>query len=215
MEPLSPRLIAVAAVAVATLGAAPAGAEPSAERPTVQHRFAPKRQSLFLHATGTTHIRNDFYDSWGVGADFGYYPWESLGFELRGIVLQTRLSAAARDVKEQTGLTPDARPQSLMLAAGPRLSLGYGKILALGRFVLHFDPQFVASAGVARAETRWLPSALAGLSLLMHFRYGIQAKIDLNTTIQAEQRERGWVTSLGFAPMLGVGWNLRLGGGDG
>lgn len=192
--------------------AAPASAaEPSDERPTIQRRFAPKKQSVYLHATGTTHVRNDFYDTYGVGADLGYYPWESLGIELRGVFLQTRLSPAARDLQERTGLTPDARPQSLLATLGPRWSLGYGKILAFNSFVVHFDPQLVLGGGVARAESRWLPTGLAGLSLLLHFKWGIQAKLDLNASIQGEKRERGWVPSVGFMPVLGVGWNLGLG----
>lgn len=196
------------------LAAAPAHAQDD-ERPTIQRRYAPKKQSIYLHAAGTTHIRNDFYDSYGVGADFGWYPWESLGFELRGMFLQTRLSAAAKDVQERTGLTPDARPQSLLATLGARWSFGYGKILALKSFVVHFDPQLVATGGVARAETRWLPSGLIGPSLLMHFKWGIQAKLDFNVSIQGEKRERGWIPSVGFMPVLGIGWNLPLGSRDG
>ena len=181
------------------------------ERPTVQRRFATKRQSIFLHATGATHIRNDFYDSFGLGVDLGYYPWESLGFEARLLFLQTSLSNAARDLQERTGLTPDARPQSFMATAGGRWSFGYGKLLAVRTFVVHFDPQLTLSGGVTQAETRWLPTALAGFGLLMHFKWGIQAKLDLNASIQNEKRERGGVTTVGFLPVLAVGWNLALG----
>ncbi len=208
MEPVT-RLAALAAI-LAFVFSAPVSAQDDA-RPTVQRRYAPKKQSVFVHGTGTVHIRNDFYDSYGFGADLGYYPWEELGVEARFLLLQTRLSGPAKDVQERTGLTPDARPQSMLLTLGPRYSFGYGKILALRTFVVHFDPQLVLGAGVARAETRWLPSGLVGASLLLHFKWGIQAKIDLNASIQSEKRDRGWVTSVGFMPVLGLGWNLALG----
>ena len=197
------------------LGGAPDAFAQQDERPTVQRRFASKTATVYAHVTGTTHIRNDFYDSFGGGGDIGWYPSESLGFEARALFLATSLSPAARDVQERTGLTPDARPQSMMFTAGPRWSFGYGKILAFRRFVVHFDPQLVLEGGVTRAERRLLPTALAGASLLVHFRWGIQAKLDLNASIQGENRDRGWVPSIGFLPVIGVGWNLGLGGSDG
>ena len=120
--------------------------EEDTDRPTVQRRFAVKDDSLYLHLTGTTHIRNDFYSSFGAGLDVGFYPTESFGLEVRGMFLETHLSSAAVAVRERTGLTPDTRPQSLLATAGPRLSWGYGKILAINRFVLHFDPQLTLQA---------------------------------------------------------------------
>lgn len=184
------------------------------DRPTIQRRFASKDKSLYAHVTGATHIRNDFYTSYGAGADVGFYFSESLGLELRAMFLETNLSRAAVDVKERTGLTPDARPQSLLLVGGPRFSLGYGKILAFKKFVVHFDPQFTLLGGIARAERRIVPSVVTGLSLLLHFRWGLQAKLDLGTTIQAEKRDRGWVTSVGFLPTIGLGWNFSFVGDD-
>lgn len=184
------------------------------DRPTVQRRFAVKDDSLYLHLTGTTHIRNDFYSSFGAGLDVGFYPSESFGLEVRGMFLETHLSSAAVAVRERTGLTPDARPQSLLATAGPRLSWGYGKILAINRFVLHFDPQLTVQAGVARAETRLLPTIYTAMSLLIHLRWGIQVKLDLGATIQMEKRDRGWVTSVGFLPVLGLGWNYSFHGDE-
>jgi outer membrane beta-barrel protein len=201
---------------VALLVGAPSLATAQEERPTVQRRFARKQNSVYAHVTGTAHIRNDFYDSFGAGADLGWYPWESFGVEVRALFLETRLSAAAQNVKERTGLTPDARPQGMVFTAGGRWSFGYGKILALKKFVMHFDPQLTVTGGVARAERRILPTAITSLSLLTHFRWGIQVKLDLGTTIQMEKRtDRGWVPTLGFLPVLGVGWNWSFASKDG
>lgn len=206
-------LLTVLTLCVTGSAAVPASAQ-SGERPTVQRRFASKTSTIYLHGVGTTHIRNDFYDSFGGGADLGFYFSEALGFEARALFLATSLSAAAKDVQERTGLTPDARPQSMMFVGGPRWSFGYGKILAMRRFVVHFDPQLAIEGGVARAERRLLPTALTGLSLLMHFKWGLQAKLDLFASVQGEKRDRGWVPTVGFMPLLGVGWNLALGGRD-
>ncbi len=199
--------LAICFAGVAFSSAATAQPEPDDERPTVQRRFAVKKSSAYLHATGATHIRNDFYDSFGVGGDIGFYPAENFGLELRVLYLDTRLSNAAIGVREQTGLTPDARPQSLFATVGPRWSFGYGKLLTLGRWVLHFDPQLTAQAGIAVAERRVLPSAFVGPGLLVHLMWGIQVKIDLGASIQGEQRDRGWVVTGGFFPVLGLGWN--------
>lgn len=210
VEPVRHVFFLVAMSIALAASSAPASAQDAAERPTVQRRFATKKGSIYLHATGTTHIRNDFYDSFGGGADLGFYPAESLGFELRALLLDTRLSNAALDVQERTGLTPDARPQSLIATIGPRWSFGYGKMLTLGRWVVHFDPQLALHAGVARADRRLLPSAVLAGALLVHLRWGIQVKVDLGLTVQGEQRDRGWVVTAGFLPVLGIGWNLSL-----
>ena len=94
--------------------------------------------------------------------------------------------------------------------AGARWAPGYGKVLMMRRFVVHFDPQLVLHAGVARAERRWLPSFQGAFSLLTHWRWGIKAKVDLGMTVQGERRERGWVWTTGFAPFLGVGWGYNF-----
>lgn len=181
------------------------------ERATVQDRFAPKTESIYGHGLVTSHLRNDFYDSFGIGADVGYYFNESVGIELRGMYLHTTLGDEARGIQENTGLTPDARPQQGLAAAGVRWSFGYGKFLLLDDWVVHFDPQLTLHGGVAFAETRILPTLLYGLSFLTHWRWDIQVKLDLTLTTQVEARDRGRVTSFGFMPILGVGWAWRGG----
>lgn len=180
-------------------------------RATVQDRFAPKTKSVYGHGTATSHLRNDFYDSFGVGLDAGFYFNESVGVELRGMYLHTTLGDEARSIQERTGLTPDARPQQGLVAAGVRWSLGYGKFLLLDDWVVHFDPQLTLHGGVAIAETRVLPTLLYGFSFLTHWRWGVQIKLDLSLTTQMETRDRGRVTSFGFMPVLGIGWAWRGG----
>jgi len=181
------------------------------DRATIQDRFAVKTQSVYGHGILTTHLRNDFYDSWGVGADVGFYFSESLGAELRGLYVATSLGEEAKGIQEKTGLTPDARPQQALIQAGVRWSLGYGKVQFLESWVVYFDPQLVLHGGVALAEVRVLPTLSTGLSFLTHWQWGIQAKLDLNLTWQSEQRDRGRVLSMGFMPILGVGWAWRGG----
>jgi outer membrane beta-barrel protein len=177
------------------------------ERATVQERFATKESSIYGHATVSSHVRNDFYDSIGAGVDLGFWGTENIGGELRLHYFNTTLGAEAQRIQETTGLTPDARPQDMMVSAGARWSLGYGKFHIWERWVVHFDPQLVGHAGVTFAETRLLPTLSLGFSFLTHWRWNIQAKLDLQITVQSEERAaRGQVTSLGFLPMLGVGW---------
>lgn len=181
------------------------------ERPTVQNRFAKKSGALSGHITGSTHIRNDFYDAFGLGLDIDYYLVESFGIQIRGVLLNTTLSSAALDLKERTGLTPDTYPQFGMVLGGARYSIGYGKVLVFKNFVVHFDPQLFLHGGVAFAERRIIPTVLYGLSLLSHFRWGFQFKVDIAGSIQFEDRtDRGNVVSLGFMPFIGLGWNSAI-----
>lgn len=198
--------VGILAAALLVVGATPSRAQDS-DRPTIQHRFAEKAGAVYGHATLMTQIRNDYYDSVGFGADAGYYPSESLGLEVRWLYLISSLNRAAADVKERTGLTPDARPQHMMMTVGARYSIGYGKMLVGRELIVHFDPQFTTHGGIALAEKRVLPTFKAGLSLLAHFKWGLQAKVDLLGAFQMEDRNRGWVPSFGFVPVFGIGWN--------
>jgi outer membrane beta-barrel protein len=182
-------------------------------RPMIQPRFAIKQGTAHLHLTGTTQVRNDFYDSFGGGFDLGYYWHENWGGELRLVMLHTTLSQAARNVQSQTGLSPDARAQDFMTLSGIRYSFGYGKIQSFNRFIVHFDPQFTLYGGTAFAQGRIIPTMTTGLSLLSHFRYGLQLKIDLSMVAQLERRDRGWVPSFGFSPFLGFGIARPVGRG--
>ena len=176
------------------------------DRPTVQRRYASKQNLLTLSGALATHVRDDFYDSWGVGAQLAYYISERWGFEARALFLRTRLDGAALDLQERIGLVPDARPQNRWLLLGARYSPGYGKMLMWDSFLVHFDPQLVIHLGVATAEKRWLPTSTVAFSLMTHWRWGIKASVDLGVTTQFERRERGWVFTTGFAPVLGLGW---------
>lgn len=192
------------------LGVPDVEARAGGDRPTIQQRFAPKAKLLYSQGTFTTHVRDDFYDSLGGGLQLGFFPTERWGIEARAIFLRTRLDNAAIDLKERIGLVPDARPQDLWLMLGTRYSPGYGKLLMWRRFVVHFDPQLVLHAGVARAESRLIPTLDLAFGLMTHWRWGIKATLDLGMSLQTERRERGWVFTTGFAPVLGVGWGKNF-----
>lgn len=218
------RIAAIVAGAAFWLGGLQlAEAEESDDRPTIQERFDTKDGEVFLHAIVNTQIRNDYYDSIGVGADVGTYLNESIGLEARWAWVHSGLNAAAADVKERTGLTPDARPQHMWMLLGARYSIGYGKFVVGDGLLVHFDPQAFGRGGIALAENRVLPTFTAGLSLLTHYKWGLQAKFDLAGSFQLENRRRGVVTSFGFVPTLGIGWSghfsdiaaLFEGGGEG
>ena len=199
------------ALALAQEAAAkPQGELETAERPTVERRFAPKRRLLYGQVTGMTHLRDDFMNTWGVGGDLGYFPWEWLGLELRALGLTNALDDSAIDLKERLGLTPDAYAQNTWWLAGLRFAPGYGKMLMFNTFVIHFDPQIVLHGGFARAQDRWLPTFTTAFSLMTHWHFGIKATLDLGLSIQQEERDRGSVWTLGFAPVLGLGWGWNL-----
>lgn len=207
-------LAAVTALAICLGGPALAGVQVAgaqeSTRATVQKRFATKKQRAYAHLSGAAPIRDDFYHSLGAGLDVGYYFNESFGAELRWLWMANWEVDAAADIREETGFIPDARRQNMLLTAGGRYSLGYGKVLVLDDFVVHFDPQLTGGAGIALAEGRVLPTATVGLSVLTHYARGIQAKLDLQMAFQLENRNRGWVASLSFLPMLGVGMSFAL-----
>lgn len=187
-----------------------AGAAHAQERPTIQDRFADKDKLLYANASVMTHVRDDFYSSWGYGVDVGFFLTQTLGLELRMIKLNTQLDDTAIDLKQRIGITPDARPQRLWAQAGIRYAPGYGKMLMWETFVVHFDPQLVLHGGIAQADGRTIPSFNAALSLLAHFRWGIKLKVDLGASIQSEARDRGTVWTTGFVPLVGLGWGWQF-----
>ncbi len=184
---------------------------PIPSRPTVQPRFASKAGRPYAHVHLGAHIRNDFYDTFIIGGEAGYFLDENLAFSFRVTRLYSSLSRAAIKIRDETGMTPDARPQDVLIAPGAHLALGYGKALLLGGWLLHFDPMAKGQLGVSKADTRWLPTAVAGLALLGHLQYGIQVRMDLDLSFQLERRARGWVPSIGFMPALVVGWRIDPG----
>lgn len=191
-------------------GAPPAATVAAAQVGTVQERFAVKAETLSLHLLGAAQFRGDFYHRIGYGAALAYYPWEELGLELRAIGYHAWLTSAAEQLRRDTGLIPDTRAPIATVLLGGRISFGYGKVQLGDAAILHFDPQAVVQLGATFAEDdRVLPTAMVGLSLLLHFELGFQAQIDLLATVDLEERNaRGWIASIGFAPVLSVGWRF-------
>lgn len=183
------------------------GDDSSTARASVQERFAPKTGRFFVHAGGVAMVRDDFYHSFGYGLDGGYYFNETLGVEARAYNLHSRLSHAGRRLRDDYSFVPDLRAPDAHFALGIRTSWGYGKILSFGRFVVHFDPQWTLHGGITLAEERIAPTVSTGLGFLTHWRYGIQAKLDLQMNLHLEQRSRGMVPAFGFLPMLTIGWS--------
>ena len=177
------------------------------ERPTLQERYASKDGRLYGHLGATMIVRDDFYRSLGYGLDAGYYVNETIGFELRAHNLHTGLTHTGDQMRRDYELVPDMRAPTAAFGAGTRISWGYGKVLTLGDFVVHFDPQFITHAGITLAEERVVPTATIGAGFLTHWQFGIQVKLDLQMSLHIEQRDRGIVPATGFAPVLSVGWS--------
>jgi outer membrane beta-barrel protein len=195
-------LLCLAAFAVPSIAVADSPAQV-----TVQPRFAEKEGRFALHVAGTTVFRDDFYRTVGYGAEISYYMSEDLGFELRGHNLHSWLSPTADVLREESSLVPDLRAPDALFTVGARWSWGYGKVLTLDRFVVHFDPQVIVHTGITLAEGRVVPTITPGVGFLTHWQHGIQVKMDLQWSIQIEQRQRGWIPSFGFIPVLAVGWS--------
>lgn len=197
--------LTVAAAAVFVPGSAWADAD--SERATLQERYATKEGRFFFHGAATALLRDDFFHSPGYGVDAGYYFNEVVGLELRFFNLHSELTRAARELRDEEAYVPDLRAPDALLTAGTRLSWGYGKVLTLGRFVVHFDPQLLVQGGLTFAERRLVPTATAGIGFLTHWRYGIQVKLDLQASVHFEQRNRGMVPATGFFPVFAIGWS--------
>ena len=205
------RLLAVAVIGLLLAVSSPAAADGDDET-TLQERFASKEGRLYAQLGGQALIRDDFYFSPGIGADVGYYFNEQWGAELRGAWYFSRLSHTGEQMAEDHGFAPDMRAPDAAVTAGARYSWGYGKVLATGDFLVHFDPQLVASAGVTFAEERVVPTVNTGVGFLAHWRFGFRTQLDLQASVHVEQRDRGWIPAFGFAPVLSVGWSPPAGG---
>lgn len=197
----------LATLTVFSIAPSSAMATEQERRATVQERFAPKEGRFYVHAAGASLFRNDFYNSMGYGGDVGYFTSEAWGFELRILNLHSWLGRAAQGIREDHSLIPDLRAPDALFVAGTRYSWGYGKVLTMDRFVVHFDPQLILHGGITLAEDRVVPTSTFGFGFLSHWNHGVQIKVDLQMIFQMERRERGWTPSLGFVPMLGIGWS--------
>lgn len=191
-----------------------AAADEDPGRATLQERYASKDGRFFAHLGAMTLIRDDYYHTVGYGLDLGYHLSETIGVEGRAFNLHSRLGHAGNVMREEHGFVPDLRAPDAMFEAGTRISWGYGKVLTLGQFVVHFDPQFTLHSGITLAERRIVPTATAGLGFLTHWARGIQVKLDLRMSLFFENRNRGMITSTGFAPILSVGWSPTSEGGS-
>jgi hypothetical protein len=183
---------------------------------TIQQRFAVKEGTLSLSALVTTNVRGDFYEQVGFGGALTYYPWEFLGLELRGVGTYSWLGQTGADVIARTGYLPDTRATLGQVSVGGRLSFGYGKVQLGDLAVVHFDPQLALHLGATFVdESRVLPTALLAFAVLLHFDYGIYAQLDLGMQLDVEDRgERGAVVSVGFSPLVAIGWRFGVGGGS-
>ena len=189
-----------------------AAADEDPGRATLQERYAAKDGRVFFHGSGTVLIRDDFYHSAGYGIDIGYFFSETIGAELRMFNLHSRLGHAGDKLREEHNFVPDLRAPRAMALAGTRISWGYGKVLTLGRFVVHFDPQLTLHAGFTVAERRFVPTATTGIGFLTHWRRGVQVKLDLQASVHLENRTRGVIPAVGFLPVLSIGWSPGSGG---
>ncbi len=186
--------------------------EEPAPRAALQERFAPKEGRFYAHIGGTAIIRDDFYHSPGYGLDAGYYFSETWGVELRAYNLHSRLAHAGERLREEQGFVPDLRAPDALFGLGIRGSWGYGKVLTMERFVIHFDPQWIFHGGITLAEERVVPTVSTGIGFLTHWQHGIQIKLDLQMNLHFENRSRGFIPATGFVPVLAVGWSPM--GGD-
>lgn len=189
-----------------------ASADDGTERDTLQERFAPKDGRFFVHGSATALVRDDFYHSIGYGGDLGYYFNERIGIELRVINLHSRLAHAGEKMREEHDFVPDLRAPDALATVGTRISWGYGKVLTLGQFVVHFDPQLTLHGGLMLAERRLVPTTTAGIGFLTHWQKGIQIKLDLQASVHFEQRTRGTIPAVGFLPVFSIGWSPGAGG---
>jgi hypothetical protein len=198
---------AIAPAAIAPAATAPAATAPPATAATarIERRLLVKERHVFLSAGPGWLARGDYYTSPAVALSATYYLVERGGLELRGAVFSSSLDAAAREVRDATGLVPDAHRPRSFLAAGWRQSLGYGKVLAhpsLG--VLHFDVQGAAAAGVLLTDRATTPALLAGPAVLARLGNRLVAQLDVSVWASFEPWHEASV-SPGLLATLTVG----------
>lgn len=120
--------------------------EPTA---TVERRRFSKGGRVLLKVGAAYLAREDFWISPGVAAEGSYHFDETWGLDLSVTAYASTLDAAARQLRVEQGLLPDAQQPILRAVVGPRWAFAYGKVLleALGT-VVHFDAALSARLGV-------------------------------------------------------------------
>jgi hypothetical protein len=198
---------ATAAVLALALAAADAGAPPpEAQAPVrVERRLLEKRDRFFGVAGPGWLARGDYYLSPALSLSLSRYLFESGGPEIRAAVFFSRLGGAAREVREATGLVPDAHRPLALAAVGWRRSVGYGKTLVSPRTgVLHFDLQVAAAAGALWTDRATTPVLLGGPSVLARLGRRVVAQLEVDLQASFEERAHAAV-SMGVLTTLGVG----------
>lgn len=190
-----------------TSTAAFAGPEPSAPR-TVERRLFTKQGRFHLRAGGAYWAREDFWISPGLTAELGYAPLEWLAVDLSSTVFFSELDAAARDLRVEQGLLPDAQQPILRLVIGPRWSFAYGKILIEGtETVLHLDASLVLRMGAMFTDRAVNFGGDVGLAFQVSLDEGWFAWGEIAGWIGFEERQS---SSLAAGPLGSLGLGVQL-----
>lgn len=207
---------ALALLAAVALGATPpdragtaspaavAAAPGPAREVRVERRLLVKRDRWFLTAGPAWLARGDYYTSPGLGLAVAFYPYERGGLELRVAAFSSRLDAAAREVRDATGLVPDAHRPRALASAGWRHGVAYGKVATGSPGILHFDAQVSGAAGLLVTDRATTPCLSAGPGVLLRLGDRMVGQLDVLATGSFERRAHA-AFSPGLLVSLGVG----------
>ena len=172
----------------------------------VEPRSLVKERRFFLSGGLTFLDRNDYYVSPGGAVSATYYFRESDGVELRAAFFWSHLDGSAQEVVSQAGLYPDAQKPEVLLLAGWRHSLTYGKV-ALFSGVIHFDVQSGVHAGTLMTDRAATPAVAGSFGVVAGLGTRGFAQFDLALLGSLENRSQR-VLALGALPLLSFGWSL-------
>lgn len=172
----------------------------------VEPRALVKQGHFFFSGGGTWLERHDDYTSPGLTLSASYYLREDDGLEARAAFFVSSLTDAAQEVAKATGLKPDSQMPEVLLLAGWRHSLTYGKV-ATSAAVIHFDVQSGLYAGTLVTDVKANPALAASLGLTARLGARGFAQLDLMLLISSEQRSSS-VIAPGLLPVISFGWSL-------
>lgn len=181
--------------------------EPKARR-TVENRAFRKAGRLHLRLGGTYLAREDFWRSPGLTGEVGYQLLEVLGVDLSSTVYFSTLEAAARDLRVEQGLLPDAQQPILRLALGPRWAFAYGKILLEGTpVVLHLDASLLLRLGAMVTDRGVNFGGDLGLAVQVGFEERWLVWAEVAAWVGFEDRQS---SSVAGGPMASLGVGVQL-----
>ena len=169
------------------------------------------KKSHELTALGGLYFRNDLNSTFGLGGNYTYHFTEDHSWEIiNAVYLSNRETLLRKEIKEKTGLVPEAEDNDLFVTTAYVLHPVYGKISLFGKRIIHFDLFFLLGAG-ARKQVGGYAFGLAGVAgggFRFYLSNTYALKLEARDLLFSETHMDGNTFIQAFVPSIGISFRL-------